>query len=278
MSGLVLTMRAPPRQRVDVSPLIPERLRGLDAAAIAVIELISGNGRISVAQLFAVGPGNGVDLTIRGDCGNLDFIGRGMADGTLVIEGDAGAWLACGMKGGRVHVCGNVGPYAGAAMSGGTAEIDGSAGAFLGGAMVGETRGMTGGLIVVRGDAGERAGDRMRRGIIVVEGRLGVWAGSNMIAGTIVALGPPVGACPGFAMKRGTLLLRSVPERMLPGFADCGHHDLGFLRLLSGALQRLGWHSSLLETAGQRVHRFAGDMAVDGKGEILLCTSASPSG
>ncbi|MGH6961787.1 MAG: formylmethanofuran dehydrogenase subunit C [Dongiaceae bacterium] len=278
MSGLLLTLRTPPRQRVDLSPLTPDRLRGLDAVAIAAIELASGNRRVRAGELFAVDPGDAGDMTIRGDCDRFDFIGRDMADGTLVVEGNAGAWLACGMKGGRLRVHGSAGPNAAAAMAGGRVEIDGNAGEFLGGAMVGETRGMTGGLVVVHGDAGERAGDRMRRGTIVVEGRLGAYAGSSMIAGTLLALGPSVGACPGFGMKRGTLLLRAAPARLLPGFVDCGSHELGFLRLLSGALERLGWQSPVFASAGRRVHRYAGDMGTDGKGEILVWTSASPSG
>src|SRR5262249_572782 len=61
---------------------------------------------------------------------------------------------------------------------------------------------------------------------------VGACAAARMIAGTLVVLGPELGPYPGFGMKRGTLLHLARPQRELPSFADCGRHDLGFLRLL----------------------------------------------
>jgi len=130
-------------------------------------------------------------------------------------------------------------------------------------------KGMSGGLVVVRGNAGDRAGDRMRHGTIIVEGSLGGYAASRMIAGTVLALGPAVGAYPGFAMKRGSLILLSRPARALPTFADCGRHDLGFLRLVLGTLKG---RSAGLDDLAKRpsvVQRLAGDQSIGGKGEIL---------
>jgi formylmethanofuran dehydrogenase subunit C len=129
---------------------------------------------------------------------------------------------------------------------------------------------MSGGLVLVRGDAGGRIGDRMRRGTIIVEGGIGGYAASRMIAGTVLALGPTIGPYPGFAMKRGSLILLNRPDRELPSFADCGRHDLGFLRLL---LRSLKGRSRPLDELAKRpclVRRLAGDHSVGGKGEILL--------
>lgn len=269
MSALTLSLKAPPRQRVDLSPLLPERLSGLDTGAIARIELASGNRGVPVGDLFAVAAGDPAELRLEGGCDRLDYIGRDMTAGRIVVEGDAGAYLGLAMTGGALRVRGTVGAWAGAEMRGGEIEIDGAAGDFLGGALPGSMRGMGGGLVVLRGPAGDRAGDRMRRGVIVVEGALGAYAGSRMIAGTLAACGPTVGPYPGFAMTRGSLLLCAAPQRLLPTFADCGGHDLGFLRLLGRALagrcRGLAW----LED-GPRVRRLAGDAAAGGKGEILI--------
>jgi formylmethanofuran dehydrogenase subunit C len=271
MTGLTLTLRQPSRQRLDLSPLLPERLAGLDEAAIAKIALVSGNRRIPVGELFTLSGEDPADLRI-GNPGPtaLDFIGKDMTGGRITVEGDAGAYVGLGLKGGRIHVRGHVGPWAGADMRRGVIEIDGDAGDFPGGALPGEMRGMSGGLLIVRGNAGDRAGDRMRRGLLVVEGNIGAYAGSRMIAGTIAALGGTVGPYPGFGMRRGSLILTGSPSQMLPTFADCGRHELGFLRLLPQALD--GCSSRLADFAARppQMQRLAGDRAAGGKGEILI--------
>jgi formylmethanofuran dehydrogenase subunit C len=269
VSGLLLTLKAAPRQRVDLSSLTPDRLQGVDAAAIANLPLQCGNRPVAVGELFAVTPGDADDIRLVGDCGKLDRVGADMTRGAITIEGNAGAYLGQAMRGGRIHVEGNAGIGAAMEMRGGEIAVDGDAGDFLGGARPGEMKGMSGGFVIVRGTAGERVGDRMRRGTIIVEGSLGGYAASRMIAGTVIALGPAIGPYPGFAMKRGSLVLLSRPARALPTFADCGRHDLGFLRLLLRALKA---HSPRLDDLTARaplVQRLAGDQSVGDKGEIL---------
>jgi formylmethanofuran dehydrogenase subunit C len=270
MSGLALTLRAPPRQRVDLSALTPDRLQGVDAAALAKLPLACGNRPVAVGELFTIAPGDPDDLRLVGDCGKFDRIGAEMTRGAITVEGNAGAYLGHAMRGGRIHVRGGADVGAAQEMRGGEIVLDGDAGDFLGGARPGEMKGMSGGLVLVRGNAGDRAGDRMRRGTIVVEGSLGGYAASRMIAGTLLALGPALGPYPGFAMKRGSLILLSRPDRALPTFADCGRHDLAFLRLL---LRSLKGRSARLDALASRptvVQRLAGDQSVGGKGEILL--------
>ena len=270
MSGLVLTLRAPPQQRVDVSVLTPDKLQDLDAKAIAALPLACGNRRATVGDLFTLASGDPDDLNLVGDCGRFDRIGAEMTRGAITVQGDAGAYVGHAMQAGRIHVRGNAGIGAAQEMRGGEIAIDGDAGDFLGGARPGEMKGMSGGLVFVHGDAGDRAGDRMRRGTIIVDGSIGGYAASRMIAGTILALGPTIGPYPGFAMKRGSLILVSRPERGLPSFADCGRHDLAFLRLL---LRGLKGRSPRLDDLAARpplVQRLAGDQSVGGKGEILL--------
>lgn len=270
MSRLTLEMKAAPRQRVDLSPLTPERLRNLGEAEIARIELAVGNRRIAVGELFAVNGGAAGEMVIAGAGGKLDFIGRDMTEGSIHVEGDAGAYLGQGMRGGRIAVTGSAGPWAAAEMEGGSIVIGGDAGDFLGAALPGGTRGMNGGIVTVRGRAGERAGDRMRRGIIVVHGAAGAYAGARMIAGTVVVLGHGNGAYPGFGMKRGTLIFRELTGPLLPTFSDCGTHELGFLGLLARSVRELEPDAAFDSELGRRVRRYVGDTATDGKGEILV--------
>lgn len=271
MSPLVLTLKAPPPLRADLSALTPDTLQGAaDAASIARRPLQLGNRAATVGDLFIVTAGDADDVRFVGDCRKFDRIGAGMTRGSITIEGDAGAYLGHAMRGGRIRVQGSVDVGAGQELRGGEIVIDGNAGDFLGGARPGEMKGMSGGLVLVRGSAGDRVGDRLRRGTIIVEGNLGAYAASRMIAGTVIGLGSAIGPYPGFAMKRGSLILLSRPERALPSFADCGRHDLAFLRLL---LRTFKGRSPRLDALGSRapiVQRLAGDQSVGGKGEILF--------
>lgn len=270
MSGLVLRLKQPPRQRIDMSPLSSARLTGLDQRQIAAIELLMGNQKVATGDLFAIEFGDPQALRIAGSCDKLDFIGRDLGDGQIKVEGDAGAYLGFAMTGGRMSVNGSVWVYGGAGMSGGRIDILGDAGDYLGGALPGERFGLRGGAIMVRGHAGHRLGDRMRRGLIVVEGNIGDYAASRMIAGTIVGLGERIGVNPGLAMKRGTLVARRQPAGLLPGFADCGCPDPGFICLMLRDLRNdFPSIEARLPMTG-RIRRFAGDLGNAGKGELLF--------
>jgi formylmethanofuran dehydrogenase subunit C len=71
-------------------------------------------------------------------------------------------------------------------------------------------------------------------------------------------------------MKRGTLLLRAAPRQLLPTFCDCGAHTLGFLSMMLRSRVFQGTALASQERCAPRVHRYAGDQAVSGKGEILV--------
>lgn len=269
MSPLVLTLREAPRQAIDASPLLPERLAGLGERQISALPLQTGNRRIALGELFEVVMGDAETLVLRGPTGPLGRVGQAMTRGTIRIEGDAGAYLGHAMRGGEIIAAGSADLFAGSAMIDGTLRIEGDAGDFLGGALPGERVGMTGGAVLVGGRAGDRAGDAMRRGLILVQGDAGEFAASRMIAGTLVVLGR-CGASPGFGMKRGTLLLGAEPKRCLPTFNDAGRHELPWLRLLAGHCARLGWTGRLPGTDGARLRRLSGDLANGGKGEVLI--------
>ena len=269
MRPLVLSLRRRPDQRLDMSPLVPHRLAGKSAAEIGRIALQTTRAPLAVADIFHLRMGDPTHVRIEGSCDRLDQVGAGLTDGELVVEGDVGAQAGRLMTGGRLTIRGHAGPWAGSAMRGGVIEISRTAGDRLGGPFVGETVGMRGGVIVVRGGAGERIADRMRRGTIVVEGPCGAYAGSRMIAGTVVVL-RRAGALPGYLMKRGTIVLGAGSDELSPTFIDCGAHELVAMRLLSDFVRSYSRRAA----AGMRgpLRRYAGDMAVLGKGEIFVGT------
>jgi len=268
MTALSFTLKSPLQQRLDVSPLVPDLLVGKSQKEVSALTLQYGNRRIAAGELFAIEGDDAESVRISGSP-KLDFAGRGMTRGSLVIEGDAGAYAGMHMKGGRLYVSGSAGLYTACELKGGIVEISGNAGDLLGGALPGNKKGMSEGVVIVRGDAGDRVGDHMRRGSILIEGNAGSYLGARMTAGTIAVRGR-IGACAGYAMKRGTLLLYGSPVAIGATFNDCGLHTLGFLPLLLKGYYGLDTWFSGPQARHTRARRLAGDLSVQGKGEILL--------
>ena len=152
--------------------------------------------------------------------------------------------------------------YIGHKMTFGQITIENDCGDFLG-------ANMQGGTIICNGNAGDRLGDQMRRGLILVDGNAGSYCASRMLAGTIAVYGN-VGGYIGFAMKRGTIILTKTPS-LHATFQNCGTHSLPFLALLYQSFKPLT--TKFNNITSQRVQRFAGDIACNGNGEILVLKS-----
>ncbi len=267
MKPLRLILRQRPDQRLDLSPLVPRLMSGRSAAEIERIELQTTRWRVSVGDVFRLRMGEPERIRIEGSCDWLDRIGHGMTGGEIFVDGHVGTQAGRLMAAGSLTIAGDTGPWAASGMTGGLLEIRGATGAFLGAPLAGEMAGMRGGLVIVRGRADERAGDRMRRGTIVIEGDAGPYAGSRMIAGSLI-VGKQAGPLPGYLMKRGSIVLGSGCEALSPTFVDCGRHQLLAMRLWARMLHP---HSKKAATLLLRpLQRLAGDMAVLGKGEILV--------
>jgi formylmethanofuran dehydrogenase subunit C len=254
--------------KLQPKPLVPANLLDKSADDIAKILLQCGKQQIPMGELFQITGDNAQDIVINNSFDRLDFIGKELENGTITVNGDAGAYLGMGMKSGSITVNGNVGLYAACEMKKGMLEINGNVGDFLCGALPGNKMGMKGGTVVVKGNVGDRAGDHMRRGLILIEGNAGDYCGSRMTAGTIAVMGN-TGRYVGYAMRRGTLLLWNQPQ--LPAsFNDCGVHTLGFLPLLFASFRPINSKFADATEAFNRVQRYAGDMSEIGRGEILV--------
>lgn len=267
MKPLTFTLVAEPPERLDLSPLTPERLGGLTKVEIAKIRIGQSKRASAVGDIFRFAGSDVSTLVFDGGSGRFDRLGEGMVAGTIRVIGDVGAQLGRSMRGGSIVVEGRAGPHAGSAMRGGHIEIHGSAGDHLGGPLAGELAGMSGGMLIVRGKAGAFAGDRMRRGLIAVLRGTGDHAGCRMIAGTIVIAGE-AGAMPGYLMRRGSIVLDRAPKNMSPSFVECGAPHSVFCALLDRYLVGEGIMKRPLFGKDQR--RFGGDNAVLGLGEIVF--------
>ena len=268
MKQLILTQRQATAQRLDMRAFLPEHLAQLSLAEIAELPLQVGNQTTPAGELFELSGTPCEDLRLVPAADNLDFIGAGMRQGELTVVGNAGDAIGQGMRGGLLRVEGNTGDEAGTGLSGGELRITGNTGERLGGPSLGATQGMSGGQIQVQGSAGDRVGERMRRGLILIQGDVGSWCGVNMIAGTIVVQGR-IGAMAGSGMRRGTLLLSGPPADLPSTFNDNGIHELSFLHLLFAHLNTLNDLAPWAAADNRSVHRYLGDLADAGMGEIL---------
>lgn len=268
MSALTFTLKHQPAQRVDMSPLVSQKLAGLLPAEIAAITLQNGKRKIRVDELFDVTGSDAQDIVIKNSFGKLDFIGKELDGGRITVDGDAGAYLGLGMKSGEISVSGDAGLYAACEMKKGFLIVNGNAGDFLGAALPGNKMGMKGGTVLVKGNVGQRAGDHMRRGNILIEGNAGDYCGSRMTAGTIAVMGQ-TGNYLGYAMRRGTLLLWNQPQASAR-FNDCGAHTLAFLPILFASFKKFNSKFADSSAAFSRVRRYAGDMSEMGRGEVLV--------
>ena len=266
-----LVLRRPPELRLDVRALQPLALAAMSAAEVARIALPYGRERVPLAEWFDVVPGTpgGDDarLELEGELSRLDAVGAGLADGVLEVHGAVGDGVGLGMRGGRLHVHGRARDLAGCAMSGGWLEVDGDVGDLAAGALPGDLDGMRGGSFVVRGNAGARLADRMRRGTLVVFGDAGEFAASRMVAGTL-ALGGRCGAHAAWGMRRGSLVFAGAAPDPGATFVPLASDIAVFWQLLARDLARFGAPFDALPR--RRVTRYAGDLAVDGRGEWLV--------
>ena len=265
MSALTLEIRTESDQRLDLSPLTPAGLAGMKPKDIQAIAIGTSRKALTVGDVFKLKGADAAKLRFVGTDARCDFIGQGLTEGELVVDGDAGAYLGSKMRAGKIAVSGSAGPLAGASMRAGMIDIARNAGDKAGGVAVGEAHGMRGGSLFIGGKAGALLGERMRRGLIIGRSGAGDYAAARMIAGTIRLRGR-IGRWAGYGLRRGSLILDEQPQELLPTFGDCGMLEFNWLRLLDRQLKATDGRFKV----GYRARRLIGDMAVLGKGEMLI--------
>ena len=269
MKPLSFKLKLIPKFTLDVSPLTPDKLAGKILAQIKTIHLSYGKQIISVDKLFTVTGNDTENIQFLCCTEKLICVGQDMSHGNIEVMGNVGNLTGQYMRGGSIRIQGNAGAWTGNSMENGHIEIIGNTGDFLGAGRPGDPQGMSNGLIFVHGNAGDRVGDRMRRGMIIINGHAGDYCGSRMGAGTIIIL-DKAGRHSGFGMKRGTIILAKQPRHISATFKSCGNLKMQFLRLLFTQLSEMGNQYSMFKKYGPEVHRFAGDLPSNGKGEILI--------
>ncbi|HTU89173.1 MAG TPA: formylmethanofuran dehydrogenase subunit C [Gemmataceae bacterium] len=265
------TLKESPSVPLEAECLSPDVIAPLRHSEIAALPVFLGKRQHRLEDFFTVEGEGGDELEIHGDAGRVKWIGRGMTRGKITLHGNVGMHLGAYMKGGSIEVRGNAGDWVGAEMKGGLIRILGDAGGQIGAAYRGSLAGMKGGVILVEGSAGMEIGMRMRRGIIAIKGPVRDFAGLQMKGGTLFLLG-------GAELRTGAWMIRGTivsgrPIALLPTFASACTYEPAFLRLYTRYLHTLGF--TLPGSTGEGgYHRYSGDAAVPGKGEILVWQAA----
>jgi len=270
MSGWRLVLKSVPALRVDLRGVTPAALAGLPAAEAERLPVRHGNAAVALAEFFTLAPhGDDGMLDVEGDLSRFDYLGHELAGGRIRVDGSVGHHAGEGMSAGELHIEGDAGLLAACEMAGGSFTVRGDVGDFAASALPGSMDGMRGGTFVIKGKAGARFADRMRRGSAIVHGDAGDFLASRMVAGT-VAVGGHAGAHAGFGMRRGSIVLAAgrsavqVPATFVPAHASAPV----IWQLLARDLARHGGPFAAL--AGRRIERHLGDLAADGKGEIIV--------
>lgn len=172
------------------------------------------------------------------DCIGQRFLGAGMENKNITIEGVPGNALGAYLNGAVISVKGNAQDAVGDTMNAGQIVIDGSVGDAAGYAM-------RGGEIYVKGSAGYRAGIHMKAydnmlPVMVIGGRTGSFLGEYQAGGLIIVLGlnedgkKIVGNFTGTGMHGGKIFLRSDCQGIVfPGqvnVAPANEEDLAEIR------------------------------------------------
>jgi len=269
----VLTLKERPHVPLEAEALTPDVIAPLSRDEVRALPVVLGKRQRRLDDFFEVEGAGSEELELRGDCGRVKWIGRGMTRGRVRVLGNAGMHLGAYMKGGEIEVEGDASDWVGGEMAGGVIRVRGSAGGQVGAAYRGSTSGMKGGTILVEGAAGIELGMRMRRGVIAVRGPVKDFAGLQMKGGTIVLMG-------GAELRTGAWMVRGTivslrPVRLLPTFALACAYNPVFLRLYAKRLAGMGLAIPHDESDGAYL-RYTGDAAVPGKGEVLVWQPAAP--
>ena len=272
MKPMIFTLKNKPRQRLDLSALTPDRLSA--ANNIAAIKVVLGSTAARAGDLFSISGENPEHIELRRTTELVTRIGAEMTRGHISVKAHGGSYLGHKMRGGTIRVYGSCGDWLGCDMYWGRIDVEGDAGDYIGAGARTSMHGMRDGLITVWGNAGNRTGDKMRRGMIMIGGDAGDFSGAGMVAGTILILGKS-GKHPGYGMKRGSIILGKRPDHIGATMANCGTLKMEYLRLFFKQLSRMGSRYRFFRKFGPEVRLHTGDLANNGKGELMVLLNAS---
>ena len=265
--SIKITLRTPTNVPLEANCINPDAIKNLSQSGVEHLEVIHGNETARLGDFFTVKGKGQETIHVEGDTSNVKYIGAGMSQGKVIVDGNVGMHLGCGMTGGEITVKQDAADWVGPEMSGGRIVIEGNAGHMVGSAYRGQSTGILGGEIFVHGNTKNEAGNSMRRGLIAIGGNAGDFTGVNLLAGSVIVLGE-IGARAGAGMKRGSIVTFNETE-ILPTFEyACTYHPV-FLRFYLMHLRQNGFEIDDRFITG-RYDRWSGDDIELNRGELLV--------
>jgi len=238
---------------VSGDAISPDVLFDKDADSIAGELLWQGNRKVRLKELFDVDvkgdakSPQDVKIVITAGVPRVKSIGLSMTAGEILVKGDVDMHCGAQMKGGKITVEGDADSWLGREMRGGEILVKGNAANYVGSAYRGEKRGMRGGSITIKGNVRDFLGEKLHNGKIDVGGNAGILAGMGQQGGEIHVRGSAT--IPGGDMTGGLLVVGSSDE-LLPTFKKGGKQEYGGIGCI----------------------KYAGDLAADGEGVLLVKT------
>ncbi len=250
---------------LEVENIRPDTMLDKSLDEIQKEKIFHGKEEIEFGEFFRISGKSDGTHQWNGDFSGVHWIGAGLTDGEILIDGNAGRHLGSEMSGGEIKVSGNVSDWVGAEMVNGRIMVEGDAGHLIGAAYRGSPKGMTGGSILIRGKTGNEVGHTMRRGLIAV-GSVGDLAGFNMLAGSILVFGE-AGIRHGAGMHRGTIaFLGDHAPDLLPTFKYACRQNFNIINIANQFFKR----SEYGKTFPELVDLYHGDFLEGGRGEIMV--------
>jgi formylmethanofuran dehydrogenase subunit C len=251
--GVVAKLKEPLQQRADLSEVLVGPWTTLSAKELSDRPVyLERDGDAHLGDLFELDGSPEGRIRFVGELDKADRLGAGLSQGEVLVDGSVGREAGLAQAGGRIDIGGDAGPRAGAAR-------------------LGFKRGMTGGELIVRGSAGAEAGAAMRRGLLVILQAAGDRTGLDMIAGTVVVFGS-AGADAGLWSKRGSVVALGRITPPSTYWYACTFQPVHLRLLLTRLRADYGLPVRPRHLNGF-YHRYSGDMAELGKGEILAWTA-----
>ena len=255
---------AVPLEAEVISPDVVSELTNADIRALTVYH---GKRQVPLEEFFDVDGERSEDLVLHGDLNKVRWVGRAMTKGSVTVHGNVGMHLGAYMKNGRIEIHGDASDWIGAEMKNGFIHVRGNAGGQIGAAYRGSLSGMKNGTIIIDGSTGLEVGMRMRRGTIILGGPAKDFTGLQMKGGTII-LREGAEIRTGAWMNRGTIISLK-PLQLMPTFARTNDCNPTFMNVYAKHLKQ--WDIDLpFATSEGTYERYAGDLSVPGKGEILV--------
>ncbi|RWC96102.1 MAG: formylmethanofuran dehydrogenase subunit C, partial [Mesorhizobium sp.] len=91
MKALTFTLVAERAERLDLSPLTPERLAGMERRDIEKVQIGMSKHGSKVGDIFRVAGNDPLDIVFEGGSARLDRVAEGMRGGSVRVAGNAGA-------------------------------------------------------------------------------------------------------------------------------------------------------------------------------------------